>query len=335
MNQNLPSWKCDVNVLLIFFIRDAVLKETFEAVRKARPRRLLLWQDGARTNRPDDIEKVQKCREIVENIDWDCEVYKNYQTRNWGCDPSTFFSHKWAFSIVDKCIVLEDDAVPSQSFFLYCKELLDKYENDNRVSKICGMNQVASYKVNDSYLFTTVGSLGWASWKRVADTWDEHYTFLDDPHRIKLYNELYHTYADKQYLKLCKKHRDSGRPHWETIQTFARIFNNQLNIVPAVNMIHNIGLGEDSTHSKVSLKTIDASKRDAFYQVASDIDFPLKHPGAIIDDVGYLKAYYKQTGQGTSAIGTFFKRVQRILRRIFGGDMKGVWKSAASRFNFK
>lgn len=333
MEQVKQTWKNDVNVLIIFFIREDVLKKTFEAVRQARPRRLLLWQDGARENRPDDVEKVQKCRQIVENIDWDCEVYKNYQTKNWGCDPSTFYSHKWAFSIVDKCIVLEDDGVPSQSFFVYCKELLDRYENDPRVAKICGMNQIPSYPFKNSYLFTTVGSLGWASWRRVADTWDEKYTFLDDPGKIRLYENSYGTYADRQYLKLCKKHRDSGKPHWETIQTFARIFNNQLNIIPATNMIHNIGLGEDSTHSNVGFESLPSSIREAFYQQAMDIEFPLNHPDTIVEDVQYLKAYYKQTGHGETALGAFLHHIVKVFCRVVRGDIKGVWKSALNRLS--
>ena len=37
---------------------------------------------------------------------------RSYQTKNQGCDPSEYLSQKWAFSIVDKCIVLEDDDVP-------------------------------------------------------------------------------------------------------------------------------------------------------------------------------------------------------------------------------
>lgn len=332
MNKKLPVWENDVNVLLIFFIRDEVLSKTFEAVRKARPRRLLLWQDGARDNRPDDVEKINKCRQIVENIDWDCEVYKNYQTRNWGCDPSTFYSHKWAFSLVDKCIVLEDDGVPSQSFFKYCKELLDKYEKDLRIAKICGLSPVQNYPSNVSYRFSTVGSLGWASWRRVADTWDEDYTFLDDEEKMRLYKNLFNSRADKQYLELCKKHRDSRKPHWETIQTFARIFNNQLNIIPTVNMIHNIGLGEDSTHSNININSIPANMRDSFYQAALEIPFPLVHPTAVIDDVQYLEEYNKQTGVGKTAIQSFIYRVKRINGRVFSGDFKGLFKSLKNRF---
>ena len=125
----MKPWGIDVAVLLTFFVRDDTFEKVFESVRKARPRVLLLWQDGPRENRPDDIEGIEKCLKIAENVDWECEVHKNYHDKNMGCDPSTHFSHKWAFSIVDKCIILEDDIVPSQSFFPFCKELLDKYEN--------------------------------------------------------------------------------------------------------------------------------------------------------------------------------------------------------------
>lgn len=149
----MKSWKTDVAVLLIFFVRDDVFSKTFEAVKKARPRTLLLFQDGPREGRSDDIEGIKRCREIAEAIDWDCTVYRNYQDKNWGCDPATFYSHKWAFSLVDKCIILEDDCVPSQSFFPFCKELLDKYENDLRISRIAGMNNLGVFdECPDDYL---------------------------------------------------------------------------------------------------------------------------------------------------------------------------------------
>lgn len=122
---------------------------------------LLLYQDGPREGREDDIAGIKKCREIAESIDWDCEVYRNYQEKNVGCDPSGYNAQRWAFSIVDKCIVLEDDVVPSQSFFGYCKELLDYYENDERIGLICGMNNKdVSENVQGSYSFTLKGSFG-------------------------------------------------------------------------------------------------------------------------------------------------------------------------------
>lgn len=110
----------------------------FEAIRKARPSRLLLYQDGPRN--ANDVPRMEACRQIVENIDWECQVHRNYQTVNRGCDPSNYLSHQWAFSLYDKCVVFEDDDIPSETFLPFCKEMLDRYEHDDRVGMIQGFN---------------------------------------------------------------------------------------------------------------------------------------------------------------------------------------------------
>ena len=90
----------DVAVLILFFNRPDHLKEVFDEVRKARPSQLFLYQDGPRGER--DMTGIEACRKVVEDIDWECEVHRKYQERNYGCDPSEYLSQKWAFSVVDK-----------------------------------------------------------------------------------------------------------------------------------------------------------------------------------------------------------------------------------------
>ena len=139
MNNLYPN-KIDVSVLLIFFCRVEKTKEVFAAIKEARPARLYLYQDGPRETVKSDGEELQKCRQIVSEIDWDCEVHTFYQEKNLGCDPSEYIAQRWFFDNEEMGIILEDDDVPSQSFFPFCKELLDKYRNDKRVNMICGMN---------------------------------------------------------------------------------------------------------------------------------------------------------------------------------------------------
>ena len=324
MSEKTP-WELDVNVLLIFFAREGVFSQTFEAVRAVKPRRLLLWQDGPRENHPEDLEHIKRCREVAENIDWDCEVYTKYNEQNYGCDPSTFYAHKWAFSIVDKLIVLEDDFVAEPSFFEFCKELLDRYENDERIAKICGMNQVKDFDCEDSYFFTTSGSPGWASWKRVADTWDEDYTFLDDKNAMKLVRSFRTDEVYKDYEKLCYSHKAHGVPHWETVQTYARILNSQLNIIPSKNLIKNIGLGEYSTHADSSIECIQKPLREAFYADSQPLEFPLKHPKYIIENVEYKKQLFKIIGKGHPLIKKKL-RLEGILLRIKYKGIKSLFK---------
>lgn len=116
------KYKAEINVpvLLLFHARADNFKEVFQQVRKARPSILLCYQDGPRNEK--DMLGINKCREIVKNgIDWECDLHTNYLNVNQGCDPSGYLSRKWAFSIVDKLIILEDDCVPSVSFFRFCK----------------------------------------------------------------------------------------------------------------------------------------------------------------------------------------------------------------------
>src|SRR5574344_1432337 len=135
---------------------------------------------------------MKACSDVVDDVDWLFAIHKNYQQVNAGCDPSNFNAHKWAFSIVDKCIVFEDDSIPSISFFRFCKELLDKYENDKRITMIAGFNnEEITEDVPYDYFFASTFSIwGWASWRRVIDQWDEHYTFLDDKFNMQQLNNL-------------------------------------------------------------------------------------------------------------------------------------------------
>ena len=92
-----------VPVLILFFNNPEKLSRVFEQVRKARPTHLFLYQDGPRNER--DEAGIVACRKVVEHIDWECEVHRNYQEQNAGCDPSNFRAQKWAFSHVEKCVM--------------------------------------------------------------------------------------------------------------------------------------------------------------------------------------------------------------------------------------
>lgn len=328
MVSNIKPWKNDVNVLIIFFVRDDVLTKTFESVREARPRRLLLWQDGAREGRHDDIKGIERCRKIVENIDWDCEVYKNYQTCNWGCDPSTFYSHKWAFSIVDKCIVLEDDCMPMQSFFPYCKELLDRYENDTRINRICGMNNLGHYeKCPYDYLFTQSGSVwGWATWKRVADSWEEDYAFLSKQYELTQLAKNANNKGFGKYLDVVKCHAKTGKPYWESVQSLRKLLSSSFDIVPCHNMIKSLGVSTESTHSVSNIKMVPRKLRSVFYEMpVEDISFPLNHPPYVVEDFIYPKIL-----SGKSQI-TFFTKVESVIRRLIYGEFESLIKGLKKR----
>lgn len=284
----------DVAVLILFFNRPEPLSQVFEQVKKARPSKLFLYQDGPRNEK--DMPGILACREIVSAIDWECEVHQWFQEKNQGCDPSEYLSQKWAFSFVDKCIVLEDDDVPSLSFFPFCKELLDRYEHDTRICMIAGFNpeEVTPHVTSDYFFSTTFSIWGWASWRRVINQWDEQYSFLDDPENMGLLKNLIaaRNYRD-DFIYMCQRHREHGKAYYETIFQAANFFQSGLSIVPTKNMINNLGAIADSTHFKGSIQTMPKGYRRIFTMDRYEVNFPLKHPRYVIENVAYKEAVYR------------------------------------------
>ena len=317
-----PS-KIDVPVLLIFFARPHTFEKVFASVKEARPSVLLLWQDGPRPGNRNDVEGIEACRKIVEEgIDWDCTVYKTYNETNYGCDPSTFFSHKWAFSLVDKCIVLEDDMVPSQSYFRFCKEMLDKYESDERINHVCGVNPVG---VNEhcpsDYFFAYNGTGAWASWRRVARGWDEEYTFLDKKYYIDNLRYSRGSLFEKS-LRIARGRRRIGKPYWETILGFNCMMNSRLVILPKVNLVKHIGVTAGATHGS-DLRLMYKSIRNVFLQEAHEIEFPLREPEYVVPDERYVEKYNRIMGIGHPFL-TLCRRTGYVFRCIRYGKFGNI-----------
>ena len=321
----------DVSVLILFFNRPESLEAEFEVIRKAQPTRLFLYQDGPRNER--DLPKMEACRRIVEKVDWPCEVHRNYQEKNSGCDPSNFNAQKWAFSITDKCIILEDDDIPSISFFSFCKEMLDKYENDQRITMIAGTNydEVTPDMPYDYFFTTTFSITGWATWKRVVDQWDEHYTFLDDEFNMRqLEDYIKERKYQKDFIKFCHYHRSIGKAYYETIYHAFIFFNSGLCIVPRVNMISNLGACGEGTHLSGSNDELPRAYRRIFEMGHHELEFPLRHPKYVIENVKYKDRMFRIQGWGHPwiKIGRSFEELWLNLRK---GNFKKIGTSIKAR----
>ncbi len=291
----------NVPVLLVFFNRPSTFKKVFEQVKIVQPKKLYLYQDGPRRDKYEsDIKGIMQCRAIVEEINWDCEIHTWYQENNVGCDPSGFLAHSWLLKCEECGIIIEDDIVADPSFFYFCQELLEKYKDNEKVYKICGMNIAGVWKnTNSSYLFSRKGSIwGWATWRRVADLWDENYAFLSEPDSLEKLKESFESIElYEEFIQRATRHRDSGKPHFETINFACKMINGMLDVVPSNNLISNIGASDESVHSSAyhltpkGLRVVYDGKRHA-------MNFPLKHPDTIVEDLNYYKVVNRVLGWG-------------------------------------
>ncbi len=331
MNPNCSN----VPVLMVFFNRAEPLKQVFQAVKEAKPSKLFLAQDGAREGNAADLENIEKCRQVVSQIDWDCEVFYNYSDVNLGCGRRMSSAISWAFESVDRLMILEDDCVPAGDFFPFCEELLEKYKDDTRVGLISAMNHLETYDniSHDSYIFCNSGAIwGWATWKRCWETYDFEMGFVDKLdvfEKIKTWN--YPSYYKRSLLSQGKdrvKTLKEGKKlsSWTFQCTMNRLLNHQLVIVPAVNMISNVGLTSDSTHASGSLKLIPKGLRRVFFMPVHNIQFPLTHPEYICCDDSFDKRVWKIMGLPKHI--AVYRKVEGIFRRIVFGGKAEIKKMA-------
>lgn len=319
-------------VALIFFNRPEEFKRVFETVRKEKPEVLFLIQDGPRKDNKLDLKNMQRCRDIAESVDWECEVYKNYSSENLGCGRRVYSGITWAFSYVDRLIILEDDCLPSQSFFPFCDELLEKYLYDPRIGMISGMNHMNTFdKISYDYLFARVGSIaGWATWKRSWDTIEYDLDFIKDEDTLRLLNNyISHNRINSGLVKNAIKLKErlmngENLTSWSYQRVLNDYLNSALIIVPKYNLMSNIGLTEESVHSVNDIRKVPRAMRKLYKLKLYEIKFPLQHPKYIIEDIEYNKLVDKM--MSPKGILKYSRRIESITYRLFLGDAGMMFK---------
>jgi hypothetical protein len=139
-------------VLFLIFNRPDTTKQVFSAIQKARPPRLYVAADGPRSENPSEATSCELVRSITTNVDWDCEVKTLFRDQNLGCRLAVSQAICWFFANEPEGIILEDDCLPSQSFFWFCQELLEDFRQDKQVGAICGFySNELDYKPSASY----------------------------------------------------------------------------------------------------------------------------------------------------------------------------------------
>ena len=239
-------------VAFIIFNRPDTTERVFEAIRQAKPLKLLVVADGPRTDRPGEVEKCVATRAVIDRVDWECEVITNYSDINLGCKRRVSSGIDWVFSLVEEAIILEDDCLPAASFFQFCQTLLEKYRHDDRIMHIDGTNlQFGQKRTPYSYYFSKYSGIwGWASWRRAWKNYDVNLKSWEE-FKISQAIESVHTnpYEQKYWSEILDRVYQGKIDTWDYQWNYACWSQGGLAVVPEVNLITNIGFRPDATHT--------------------------------------------------------------------------------------
>lgn len=265
----------DLPILIIYFNRPIIFSRLLDSLSEFRPKEIYLSCDGPRKN-SDDKLKITACEELIKKkITWECNIYHNKSKLNHGCDAWVPSSISWFFNQVDAGIILEDDCLISEDFYLFSCELIQLYWNNNKVMNISAPNfQVQKWGGNDYYFSKYPSNWAWATWRRAWLNFSD-VTNLDiflnsnegiskiirDPVEKKFWVRFFYGLSTGKYTFWDAK--------W--LHTIWRCSG--VSITPNVNLSCNIGYGQSATHTK---------EVDVAHNLKIDsISLPLKHPQKI------------------------------------------------------
>ena len=276
----MPEFQLSTPVAFIIFNRPDTTARVFAEIAKAKPPKLLVVADGARPSREGEAEQVAQTRAIIEGVDWPCEVLTNFSDTNLGCKKRVSSGIDWIFEQVEEAIILEDDCLPESTFFRFCEEMLARYRHDERISMISGNNFLfGQVDIPESYYFSRYMHIwGWASWRRA---WKDYDVNMTDWSHLRSSGMLEHTIqnrSERQYWLNAFDGVKVGKiDTWDYQWGLSCWVQSRIAVMPAVNLISNIGFGPGATHTK------GASIFSAMS--TQEIDFPLHHPKQIFPNL--------------------------------------------------
>jgi hypothetical protein len=228
-------------ILFLIFNRPEVTFAVFEQIQKIQPKYLFIAADGPRNYKENELCKAT--RDVVQKIDWDCELKTLFRNENLGCAKNVSSAIKWFFDHVEKGIILEDDCYPDLSFFSFCEELLNYYDNNDRIMAISGFNaQLGIKRTKHSYFFAEIPLVwGWATWRKAWQHFQYNVPDID--------NEVFSNLAKKPWQKVILDTFENKIDSWAYRWIYSFFKNKYICVYPTVSLVRNIGINYNATHT--------------------------------------------------------------------------------------
>lgn len=311
-------------VLFLVFKRPDTTRQVFEVIRAARPPYLYVAADGPRSQHLNEAELCKEVREIAAKVDWPCEVKTLFRDKNLGCRRAVSGALDWFFENEEYGIILEDDCLPSLSWFVFAEEMLMRFKDDERIMCVSATHfHLNQHQPEYSYFFSRYNHCwGWASWRRAWRYYDHEMVAwpklknTDWLLAVGDGNRLFQRYWTEVFdIAYEDKHVDSWAYRW----TFSCWSQSGITILPAKNLVSNIGFGDLATHTKDD--TILALPLEL-------LDFPLRHPAFIVREVradGWSDKHLygityllpiKQIIKNISFIRYIFGQLKKFLKKL-------------------
>jgi hypothetical protein len=242
-------------VALFAFNRPDFTSLVFNQIRVYAPPVVFLIQDGARQEVPSDLESTRQVREILENVDWDCQVHRLYAEENMGLMQRFSSALKYVFAKVDQCIILEDDVLPSQNFFWFAEAALDDFREDKRIGMISGYCETRpKQQLLSRHLSRKPKVWGWATWSDRLVGYDPNQNEFANTTPLSSFRKLRNRgFSLQESLTWPIRIRRALKIRtWDYQWAFHVLSNFGYSLASSTNLVSNLGFGATSTNTQLT-----------------------------------------------------------------------------------
>lgn len=291
-------------VLLFTYNRPAHTRQTLEALlnnKLCKDSELFVFSDGYKND--SDKVNVLRVREIIHSVDGFKAVHIEENIQNRGLARNIIRGVSRIVNEYGKVIVLEDDLVTSPYFLTFINEVLEQFEDDEKIGHVHGFCY-PGLDLPDAFLIKWAGSWGWGTWKRAWDLFNPDGTeLLFELHRRKL-TRAFDFNGGYPYTRMLRRQIGGMNDSW-AIRWYASLFlKDMLSVNAGKSLVQNIGFDGSGTHSgSQEIYTTTVCKRKIDIRVSAVEENKAARRA--------LERYYRKTS-GFWAKAR--RRINRILR---------------------
>ena len=275
------------NLLIISYNRPDKLKQVLDNIDLNYINNIFFYNNFYRYN--SDKKKIEECRALIKKYRFTGTKYYLFNEKHLNVKDSIFKAIDWFFNYSKEGIILEDDIIPSRSFYFYCSKLLDRYRKNKKIFHISGFNHLEKINSHFTYHYNFITHVwGWATW---ADRWNK-FKINRKNNSIKIIKKklFLNDRLNKYRLYLYNRTLNNKIITWDYIWDMYIRLNDGLNIRPNFNLIKNIGFDLKATNTKFQSRKIRKIKT---YKIEK-----INHPKLIFysakNDNEYFNLYEKK-----------------------------------------
>jgi len=225
---------------------------------------LLIYSDASKNEK--EFALVDSVRKYIKTIKGFKKIEIIERESNYGLANNIISGVSDVIKIYKKVIVLEDDLITSPFFLLYMNEVLNKYENNDKIFSVTGFSfkeQLLEFKKEYKYsVFFNIRPMSW-SWGTWYNRWENIKWDLKEE-----YNELKINKKKRMLLNrggtdlfyMLESQMNKVVDSWYVRWSYNAIMSRKYTVYPVTSYVLNHGHDGTGVHKSIDKKGVFVNK---------------------------------------------------------------------------